>query len=123
MNCFVAEYTLRSRFEVPEGAKDITVHWDKISYTTKDGVDVEDQEPIENCQEDHEAFHRPTDTWIECAEEDDEEPPQEFYDWAKGKSASELVEMLWMRMSMKERRETIKEFKEPDEEEEDESSQ
>jgi hypothetical protein len=113
-----AHYHLTSVFEIPSDATDWSIHWDKISYTRADGTDVEDEGPVQDCQEDHEVYHRPTDEYVEDAKDDSEKVPDEFLKWAEQQSQEDIIEMLWSYMSHKDRRNIIKEVEDEETEEE-----
>ena len=68
----VAKYTLYSRFEIPADATEWSIHWDRITYTTAEGVEIEEQEPTMDCKDDHEAYHRPDECFSESEDEDEE---------------------------------------------------
>lgn len=106
-----AIYHFTSVFEIPADATNWSIHWDKITYTAADGTEVKDEEPVQDCEDDHEVYHRPTDSWAEDDEDNEIEPPEEFFQYFDDKKKLELVEMLWHRMSHKERREILEEMK------------
>ena len=69
----IAKYVLYSTFTIPEDVTDYQIHWDKLTYTDAKGEEVE-LTPTQDCQDDHEVYHRPTETWVEEEREVNHEP-------------------------------------------------
>jgi hypothetical protein len=101
-----AEYTQTSSFEIPSDVQEYDIRWDTLTYTDKDGNEVEVESDLAG-GDTHEMFHRPSDTYEEFEKPD--EPSEAFFKYFDDMKKFELIEMLWNRMKYSEIQEILKE--------------
>lgn len=115
-----ANYQGESQFLIPADVKEYSILWDTLTYTDKDGNKVE-VTPFYSLEEDVELQKRPNDIWEE--EDLGQSAPACFLEYYDHMSKEQILELLWGRMRVKDRKEIVSFMKKDSEPRADESCQ